>query len=134
MNKKTVIITGLLLLMTTTATAAIKTKNVTYKDQSGTEMKGYFAYDDSIKGKRPGVLVVHEWWGQNDYARKRARMLAKQGYVAFALDMYGQGKTASHPEDAGKFSSEVKKNMPEAEARFRAALQQLKQHPLTNPD
>jgi len=134
MNKKTVLFASLLFLLASAASAAIKTKTVTYKDQSGTEMKGYFAYDDSIKGMRPGVLVVHEWWGQNDYARKRARMLAKQGYVAFALDMYGNGKTANHPEDAGKFSSEVKKNMPEAEARFRAALKQLMLHPLTNPE
>ncbi len=134
MNKNRVLLTSLLLLVTSLAPAAIKTETVTYRDKNGTEMKGYFAYDDSLKGKRPGVLVVHEWWGHNDYARKRARMLAEKGYVAFALDMYGNGKTASHPDDAGKFSSEVKQNMAAAESRFRAALQQLKQHPLSNPE
>jgi len=96
--------------------------------QSGdTVLKGYVAYDDSIKGKRPGVLVVHEWWGQNEYARHRARMLAALGYTALALDMYGNGKQATHPDDAGKFAAAVRKNMPEAEARFRAAMKLLQE-------
>jgi dienelactone hydrolase len=92
------------------------------------------AYDDSISGKRPGVLVVHEWWGHNEYARKRARMLAELGYTALAVDMYGEGKQASHPEDAGKFASAVRNNMPEAEARFNAAEAVLKNHVTVNPD
>ena len=91
--------------------AAIVTKDIEYQVEGAT-MKGYVAYDDTIKGQRPGVLVVHEWWGLNDYARKRARMLAKLGYTAFALDMYGGGKQAEHPDDAKKFSSEVMKNPP----------------------
>ena len=75
----------------------IKGKAVTYK--TGNEiLKGYLAYDENIKGPRPGVLVVHEWWGQNEYARKRARMLAELGYTALALDMYGRGK---HREASG---------------------------------
>ncbi len=84
-------------------------------------LKGYLAYDDALAGKRPGVLVVHEWWGHNEYARKRAEMLAAQGYTALAVDMYGDGKQASHPEDAGRFAGEVKKNMGEATLRFLAA-------------
>jgi dienelactone hydrolase len=108
--------------------ADIKGEVVTY--QSGdTVMKGYLAYDAARSGKRPGVLVVHEWWGLNDYARKRAHMLAKLGYTALAVDMYGNGKTAGHPDDAGKFAGEVKKNMAVAEARFKAALELLKQQP-----
>ncbi|HUH65221.1 MAG TPA: dienelactone hydrolase family protein, partial [Syntrophales bacterium] len=75
---------------TSFAVPEIVGKEVTYSAQ-GVEMKGYLAYDKNIKGKRPGVLVVHEWWGLNDYARKRARMLAGLGYTAFALDMYGEG-------------------------------------------
>jgi dienelactone hydrolase len=72
--------------------------------------------------------VVHEWWGHNDYVRERARMLAQLGYTALALDMYGDGKQADHPDDAGKFSSEVRANMPQAEQRFRAALAVLRNH------
>ncbi|MDZ7661188.1 dienelactone hydrolase family protein [Thiohalophilus sp.] len=122
-----------LLLVSSFASAAIKTETVTYRD-NGTQMKGYVAYDDSIEGERPGVLVVHEWWGHNDYSRERARMLAKEGYVAFALDMYGDGKTADHPDTAGKFAGEVRKNMDVAESRFLAALQQLKKYPMTDAD
>jgi len=104
--------------------AEVVSSEVDYSDGE-TTMKGYLAYDDSIKGKRPGVIVVHEWWGHNDYARKRARMLAKLGYHAIALDMYGNGKNASHPKDAGMFSAEVKKNMAVAEKRFMAAYDLL---------
>ena len=104
--------------------AEIVTKGVDYSDGE-IKMKGYLAYDNSIKGSRPGVIVVHEWWGHNDYAKKRARMLAALGYSAIALDMYGNGKTASHPKDAGMFSGEVKKNMEVAEKRFMAAYKLL---------
>jgi dienelactone hydrolase len=110
----------------------IKGKEVTY--QSGaTVMKGYLAYDKSIKGKRPGILVVHEWWGHNEYTRKRARMLAEMGYAALAVDMYGGGKQAIHPDDAGKFSSEVMKNFDTAKARFTAAMDFLKTQPMVDP-
>lgn len=127
------VLTASLLLATTGASAALKTETVTY-NSNGTELKGYIAYDDSIKGERPGVLVVHEWWGHNEYPRERARMLAEEGYIAFALDMYGEGKTADHPDTAGKFAGEVRKNMDVAEARFRAALEELKKHPLSEDD
>lgn len=72
------------------AMAEIQTKEITYSG-GGAEMKGYLAWDDSIEGERPGVLVVHEWWGHNDYPRMRARMLAELGYTALSLDMYGDG-------------------------------------------
>ncbi|MBI5102172.1 MAG: dienelactone hydrolase family protein [Nitrospirae bacterium] len=103
----------------------IKTKAVSYSFQ-GVSMKGYLAYDKNIKGRRPGVLVVHEWWGHNEYARKRARMLAEMGYTALAVDMYGDGKQAEHPSDAGKFSSELMKNFEVASGRFTAAMNFLK--------
>ncbi len=89
-------------------------------------LKGYLVYDKAVEGKRPGVLVVHEWWGHNDYVRERARQLAKLGYTALAVDMYGDGRQADHPKDAMKFSSEVMKNISSAEKRFRAALEVLK--------
>ncbi len=107
--------------------AAVKGEDVQYKvgDQI---FKGYIAYDDARKDKRPGVLVVHEWWGHNEYARKRARMLAELGYTALAVDMYGDGKQAHHPDDAGKFAGEVRQNMDAAKARFIAAEDLLKKH------
>ncbi len=108
--------------------AAVVGEELTYRSGE-VELKGYLAYDDKVQGKRPGVLVVHEWWGHNDYVRKRARMLAQLGYTALALDMYGDGKEANHPGDAGKFAGKVRSNMPEAEQRFRAALAQLRIHP-----
>lgn len=98
-----------------------------------TVLRGYLAEDTRVKGKRPGVLVVHEWWGLNDYARKRARMLAGQGYAALAVDMFGEGKIARHPDDAGKFSGELMKNKSIAEARFQAALDYLRQQPSVDP-
>lgn len=97
------------------------------------KMKGFLAYEDTIAKKRPGVLVVHEWWGHNDYARKRARMLAEIGYTAFAVDMYGNGQQASHPDDAGKFSREITENMDIARVRFQAGLDFLKLHKTVDP-
>ena len=115
------------------ALAAVHGEEVVYR-AGDTTMKGYIATDDSLSGKRPGILVVHEWWGHNAYARKRADMLAGLGYTALAVDMYGDGKTADHPKDAGAFSAEVKKNLPEARARFEAALNLLKKNPTVNGD
>jgi dienelactone hydrolase len=123
----------LTILFNVTAQAAVVGKEVTY--QAGdTMLKGYLAYDDAQKGPRPGVLVVHEWWGPNEYVRKRANMLAELGYAALALDMYGEGKTASHPDDAGKFSSEISKNLPLAIDRFKAAYTLLQAQPVTDDD
>jgi dienelactone hydrolase len=110
----------------------IQTKAVEYKAQDAV-MKGYLAYDEGIKGKRPGVLVVHEWWGVNDYIRRRALMLAELGYVALALDMYGEGKQAMHPADAGKFSSELMQNFDLSRARFLAAMDFLRQQAPVDP-
>jgi dienelactone hydrolase len=113
--------------------AAVVGEEVTYMS-GDTQMKGYLAWDDAVTGKRPGILVVHEWWGHNDYARKRANMLAEQGYTALAVDMYGDGKTASHPEDAGKFATEVRKNMDVAAARFTAAMETLASNETVNSE
>jgi dienelactone hydrolase len=110
------------------AQAALVSEPVEYRS-GDTVMRGYLAYDDALEGKRPGVLVVHEWWGHNDYARSRAEKLAAMGYTALAVDMYGEGKRAEHPKDAGAFAGEVKKNMAVAEARFLAAHQLLAKHP-----
>jgi len=94
--------------------------------------KGYLAYNDEAKGKRPGVLVVHEWWGHNKYVRDRARMLAALGYTALAVDMYGDGKLAVHPDDARKFARAVTENMEIAKTRFTAGMDLLRKHPTVN--
>ena len=118
--------------------AEIKSKEITYKTNTAKndtlEMKGYFAYDDSIKGKRPAVLVVHEWWGHNDYARKRVKALAKLGYAAFAVDMYGDGKQAKHPKDAGAFAGAVMSDLESARSRFDSALSILKKQAEVNTE
>jgi dienelactone hydrolase len=114
------------------AQAELKTQEVEYK-QGTTVLSGFFAWDDAVKGKRPGVLVVHEWWGLNEHAREQARRLAKAGYVGFAIDMYGKGKVATHPDDAKKFMSEAMASPAVAKARFDAGLALLKKRPEVNP-
>ena len=108
--------------------AAIKTEEIKYT-VAGKEFTGYMAWDDSITKPRPGVLVVHEWWGQNEYARMRARMLAELGYTAFALDMYGTGQVADHPDTAKAFMNAIFSDMDNTRARFEAALNILKNSP-----
>lgn len=108
-------------------------KEIVYSSDS-TSLKGFLVFDNNIKGKRPGVLVVHEWWGLNDYAKNRARMLAELGYTALALDMFGDGKTANHPQDAQKFASAVFGNLKAGEDRFMAAYKILKEQETVNPD
>ena len=97
-------------------------------------MIGYYAYDDAIKGPRPGVVVVHEFWGLNDYAKRRARDLAGLGYSALAIDMYGDGKNTEHPKDAMAFMQAVLKDSAVASARFQAGLDLLKKQPQTDPN
>mgnify|MGYP001591639819 FL=1 len=109
------------------AFAAIKGETVTYK-AGDTVLKGYLAYDDAVQGKRPGVLVVHDWWGHGDFVRDRARALAALGYTALAVDMYGNGKQVEHPDDAGKLSGTVRGNLPVMKARFNAARDVLGKH------
>ena len=99
-----------------------------------TRMHGYAAWDDRFKGPRPGVLVVHEWWGLNEYARSRARDLAELGYVALAVDMYGDGQVADHPDEAGAFAQRLGGDLPEARRRMQAAIEALKRLPSTDTD
>ncbi len=113
---------------TAVARAEVKTRTITY-DHGGVTFQGYLAWDAAAKGKQPGVLVVHEWWGLNDYARKRAEQLAGLGYVAFACDMYGGGKTTEHPKEAGQFATEVRKNVAGWQGRAQAGLKVLTDQP-----
>ena len=91
-----------------------------------TTFQGYLALPDSAPEKVPGILVVHEWWGHNEYARKRADMLADLGYAALAVDMYGAGQKAEHPKSAGEFSSQVMGDAEKMKGRFLAAMEFLK--------
>ena len=125
-------IVGVLLMGATMSEAAVVTKTLDY-DYDGTKFKGFLAYDDAIQGPRPGVLVVHEWWGLNEYARQRARMLAELGYTAFAVDMYGEGKTAAHPNDAAAMAGKVRENEKVWLGRAKAGLEVLKSQPQTDP-
>ena len=104
--------------------AEVKTSVVEY-EYEGAKLKGFLAVNDDIKGKRPGVLVVHEWWGLDDHARERATDLAKLGYVAFCPDMYGEGKVVDHPKEAGEMSGMVRKNVKVWQGRAAAGLKVL---------
>lgn len=117
-----------LLLFANTGQAETQTKKITYKD-GDVECHGYLAWDDAVEGKRPGVLVVHEWWGLNDYARSRTEQLAKLGYIAFAADIYGEGKNTTHPEDAAKMAGQVRTNVEQWRSRAQAALDVLESQP-----
>ncbi len=120
------------LLFSLAANAALKSEEVVYR-LGDHEFTGYLAYDDSISAKRPAVIVIHEWWGHNAYARKRADMLAEAGYTAFALDMYGTGKLAEHPDDAKSFMQAVVNDMSVAEQRFDKAMSVVQRHPTVDP-
>lgn len=104
---------------------ALHEEEVTYTLDT-TDMKGYIVYNENDTGKRPGILVVHEWWGQTDYARSRARQLAELGYVAMAVDMYGDGRTAEDPQGAQALATPFYTNPQLAKDRLVAAEKELK--------
>eukprot|EP00119_Amphimedon_queenslandica_P003832 XP_003391030.1 PREDICTED: uncharacterized protein K02A2.1-like [Amphimedon queenslandica] len=99
----------------------------------GMRCQGHIAFDESIDGPRPGVMVVHEWWGLDDYIRRRARMLAELGYVALAVDMYGEGRTAAEPASAGAMMNAALEDMQSGTARLEAARRTLANHPVCDP-
>ncbi len=94
----------------------------------GTDLQSYLAYDDANDARRPGVMVIHEWWGLNDYIRRRVDQLAKLGYAALAVDMYGNGEVADNPDDAGRLMNGVLSDITKAESRMGAALEYLQSH------
>jgi dienelactone hydrolase len=111
--------------------AAITSRELSYTSGS-TPLKGFIAYPAGDQ-KRPGVLIVHEWWGLNEYVKTRAKQLAEQGYVALALDMYGHGQHTTHPEEAKAFMGAALSNIEEAKLRFKAAQDVLSNDPRTDP-
>ena len=118
---------ALALLLSTQAFAVIQEEAVTYKD-GDTVMKGFIVYDDASKAKRPGIVVVHEWWGITKHTRAEARRFAAEGYTAFVADMYGDARTADNPTDAGALMKSVMGNAAAVQSRFNAARDQLAKH------
>lgn len=99
----------------------------------GVSHQGYLAYDDEVSGARPGILIVHEWWGLNEYIVRRAHMLAELGYVALAVDMYGAGEVASNPDEAGALMNAVLNDMESGTASLEAGYQLLSGQPGVDP-
>jgi dienelactone hydrolase len=112
---------ALLCIFYSIASAEIKSQKIEYQVGDAT-MLGYLAYDDASNAKRPAVIVVHEWWGNNDYSRHRAEQLAQLGYVGFAIDMYGKGKTTDDVKQAQQWSGEIHSNPDLASQRIKAAM------------
>lgn len=119
--------------MTDSSNAAIHFRTIPYT-LDGVTMQGVLAADSAQKGKRPGVLVVHEWWGRTPFVEDRAHALAELGYVGFALDLFGDAKQTDNPTDASAMSQEVGGNLPLLTQRFVAALHALKSQPEVDPD
>jgi len=120
------------LSLAVSANAAIVSKPVQYT-QNGTVLEGYLAYDDAALGRRPAVLVVHEWWGLNDYVRSRVDRLARLGYVAFALDMYGKGIWTTNPAEAKDLSGHLM-GTPLMRERAQAGLDILRNNNRVNQE
>ena len=110
------------------ALSAVRTELVEYRDGDQV-LEGYLAWDDSFHGKRPGMVVVHEWMGLGDYARRRAREVAALGYVALAADIYGKGIRAKTPQEAGQLAGKFKGDLPLLRSRARAAFDTLAGNP-----
>ncbi len=111
--------------------STLKEENVTYT-ADGVTLHGFVVYDTQIKGKRPAVLVVHEWWGLNDYPKSRARQLAELGYIAMAVDMYGNGKVAADPKEAQELAGPFYQNPGLSKTRLDAAISKIKEYPQTD--
>ena len=115
-------------VFTAVSDATVQSKKVTYK-HGDIECIGYLAWDDAVEGLRPGILVVHEFWGLDAYAKRRADQLAGLGYIAFAADMYGGGKVADHPKDAAAMMSVVRSNVEDWKMRGLESLEVLMSQP-----
>lgn len=124
----------LLTIVTYTAHAAVQSKTITYYDDYNTRLTGHLFWDDTFKGKRPGIMVVHEWWGLNDYAIKRAKMLAELGYISFAADMYGDGHVTDKPSQAKEWMQEVTADVEGWNERAVLGLKQLNSSGLVDAD
>lgn len=127
-----VLATAFALAGISSAQAEVKSEVVEYR-HGDVVLEGYLAYDAALKGKRPGVLVVHEWQGHNPYVRKRAEQLARLGYVAFALDMYGKGVLAKDAKEAAALAGIYKGDRKLMRTRAAAGLDVLRRRPEADP-
>jgi dienelactone hydrolase len=130
---KTFTLCALLTLISTSAFPAIKTELIEYTD-GDTALEGFLAYDDSKSDPRPGVLVIHDWTGLQDYAKERATMLAELGYVAFAADIYGKGVRPTDPKECAVMSGKYKSDLPLLRRRVALGFDQLKKQKLVQSD
>ena len=111
--------------------ASIESRKVRYS-AGGVDMVGYLAWDTAIEGPRPAVIVVHEWWGANDYVQRRADRFAELGYAGFAIDLYGAGRIAANPDEAGMLMNGLTADLPAMRGRFRAALDRVRIDPVAD--
>jgi dienelactone hydrolase len=125
--KKFSLLLAMLCAAASVARAEVKFETIEYK-QGDTTLEGYLAYDDAVQGKRPGVLIVHQYLGAGDYEKKRAAMLAKLGYTAFACDIYGKGIRLTLPKVAREHMVTYTTNRILLRARVQAGLEVLKKH------
>lgn len=129
----TCLLVGSVLSLSAQKKSAIKGEEVTYTLE-GTSFKGYVAYNAKQKGKRPAIVVIPEWWGATEYAKMRARKLAELGYIAIAVDMYGNGKIAADPTEAMALAGPFYKDPQMGKNRIEAAINKLKEFKQTNAD
>lgn len=129
---KTPLVFALFLMTSLVSQAAIKSEPVEYK-QGATPLEGWLVYDDTAAGKRPGILVVHDWFGVGDYVKDRAEQLAKMGYVVFVADIYGKGIRPQTPKEAGDVAGKYKNDRTLLRARVQAALDVLESNPNVDP-
>jgi len=119
-------------VLAASASAAVKTSTVEYR-HGDTVLEGFVAWDDALEGRRPGVLIVHQWMGLTDYERMRAEQLAALGYVAFAVDVYGRGVRPADTAEAGKLAGAYKKDRALLRARVAAGLEALRANDRVDP-
>ena len=124
----------LILLLACGSVAAEVVEEPVDFEHDGARHRGYIYYDDSDPAERPGILVVHEWWGLNTYARDRARQMAADGYVAFAMDMYGVDKVTEHPEQAKEWMTQTTDNIADWQKRAQLGVELLRGHEMTDGD
>ncbi len=112
--------------------AKVQVKPIPYS-HGEVSLEGVLGWDDAVEGKRPGILVVHEWWGLNDYVQTRVEQLAELGYVALAVDMYGKGKVTTHADEARQWMEQATANVEVWQARAREGLRVLQADPRVDP-
>ncbi len=134
MSPLTFILIGLVFTVTPVSLAGLLTEDVAYQDEDSTELEGFFAVDDSFKGKRPVVIIAHDWTGLQDYEKFRARELAKLGYLVFAMDIYGKGVRPQNPEESRTEAMKYYGDRSLLRARAAAALKQVKVHDRADAD